>query len=359
MRIVRRYYVKEFLKVLGITAIGLSLIFGLLDLIDKIDDLMPRKPSVAQFFLYIIYSLPKYLYYLLPMSLLICSLFIFSQASRNKELVAIRCAGGRLTKLFHPFIILGLVSSLLGFFMGEIVTPAFSERNRELRSALKSKGGKLKMKEGTIWLKGKDGSLIRLGLYIPDEEYASEISVFVLGESVVKERIEAEAAEWVQHSQSEGVWKFKNANIYDMDSGKVRKLHEMDYAYLEAPDFFSEQIKKPDEMGLFELFDYSERLKAAGFNNPKLSVDISSKISYPFTNFFMLMLGISLSVCSTVRGGLFATGLGLFLSFIYWLGYTFMLSMGYAGIIPAAAATWTVPLAFGIVAFYFFWKMPV
>jgi lipopolysaccharide export system permease protein len=100
MRILQRYYIKEFFKMLGILALGLALIFSLLDLVDKIDEFMPGKPSIGKLLLYAMLNLPKYLYYLLPTALLVCCLFIFSQASRSKELVTVKATGGR--KTFYP-----------------------------------------------------------------------------------------------------------------------------------------------------------------------------------------------------------------------------------------------------------------
>ena len=95
MKIMRRYYMKEFAKLLGIIAFGLALIFSLLDLIDKIDNFAPGRMSILDFIHYAVLNLPKYLYYLLPMSLLICSLFVFSQASRYREIIVLKAAGAR------------------------------------------------------------------------------------------------------------------------------------------------------------------------------------------------------------------------------------------------------------------------
>ena len=125
--------------------------------------------------------------------------------------------------------------------------------------------------------------------------------------------------------------------MYDIDKGEISHIDEMDYPNLESPDFFSKGIKSPDEMGIGELYKYMKRLKRAGFQDEKLKVDLNAKISYPSINFFMILLGISLSVMSRVGGGLFAAGIGLFISFVYWLMYTFVLSLGYAKIIPPFA----------------------
>jgi lipopolysaccharide export LptBFGC system permease protein LptF len=105
--ILQRYY-KGILKC-SASALGLALIFSLLDLVDKIDEFMPGKPSIGKLLLYAMLNLPKYLYYLLPTALLVCCLFIFSQASRSKELVTVKATGGRIKNLFYPFVILGFL----------------------------------------------------------------------------------------------------------------------------------------------------------------------------------------------------------------------------------------------------------
>ena len=71
MKIVHRYFIREFLTILSILALGLSFIFSLLDLIDKVDNFLPDKLTVTRLAEYILLNFPKYLYYLLPMALLI------------------------------------------------------------------------------------------------------------------------------------------------------------------------------------------------------------------------------------------------------------------------------------------------
>ena len=358
MKLLRRYYVKEFAKLLGIIAFGLALIFSLLDLIDKIDNFAPGRISVLDFIHYAALNLPKYLYYLLPMSLLICSLFVFSQASRYREIIVLKAAGGRLKRLFAQFILLGVFFSLAAFLLGEFVVPDFAERTLDFKKKFMKGGEKLSFKEGTLWLRSTDGALVRIELYIPEGRIARGMSIFVIEESSFRKRIEAEEASWERGPGTKGVWKLKRAIVYDIGQGTVTSLPEMDYPYLESPDLFNRSIKNPEEMGIGELYAYAKRLQRAGFNDTKLIVDLNSKISYPLTNLFMIVLGISFSVMGRVGGGLFAAGLGFFISFLYWLAYTFILSMGYARILPPIVAAWTVPVLFGAAAAYFFYKIP-
>ncbi len=359
MKIIQTYYIKEFLKILVIISIGLPFIFSVLDLIDKIDEFISSNPSFLKLSLYILFNFPKYLYYLLPMALLICSLFVFSQASRNKEIIALKAMGGRLKRLFYPFIFLGVFFSIFGFFIGEFGVPDFSERARTLRILLTKKQKEISFKEGTLWLVAKDGSLVNMEVYMPEKKVAEKIRLFKIENMTLKRRIEAEKGEWVVGGNgSKGTWILKNVNIYDIENGTINTISEMSYPYIESPDFFSERIKKPEEMGIFELYRYAKKLKKLGIENSKLNVDMYSKISYPFTYLFMLLLGISLSVSGRIGGSLFAAGLGLFISFIYWFGYTLILSLGYAGILPSMLSAFIMPAIFGGGAIYLFAKIP-
>jgi lipopolysaccharide export system permease protein len=358
MLIIQRHYLKEFFKLFALISGGLAFIFSILDLIDKIDDFMPGKPSLESLCLYAFFNFPKYLLYLMPAAILVCSLFIFSQASRNREITIIKATGGRLRALFRPFIFYGLLFTVVAFLIGEVVVPDFSIRSDELKNSIKKKGRRLTFQEGTLWLRATDGSPVRIELYVPERKLAKGVSIFVIEKDSMKERIEAEEAEWQETQSSNGIWRLKNATIYDIKAGDVRNVAEFDYPHLESPDFFSEGIKKPEEMGIGELYRYTERLKRAGFRNTKLLVDMNKKVSYPFINFFMILFGISLSMRSKIGGGLFAAGLGLLISALYWFAYTMMLSLGYAGLVPTIVSAWLVPVVFGIVSIHLFRKIP-
>ncbi len=353
MKFVQRLFLKDFLKLLSMLVLGLSAIFSLIDLSGKLDSFIQGKPSVQSLVLYAVYNMPRFFIYLLPMAVLICSLFTFSQAFRRKEIVAIRTAGGRLKSLFTPFVAAGICLSIIAFLMGEMVLPDFSRRSVELRNTLSGKSKKISFNEGALWLKDKEGSPVKIDLYVEDGKLAEGIGIFVTGKGFLKEEIMARKARWNGRT-----WILEGVRKYDMRTGKVERLRTMEYPDLGSPDLFSEDIRKPEEMGITELYRYMRKLKNAGFSDTKLAVDINSKISFPLINFFMILLGISLALRMNLGGGLFSAGLGLLIGLCYWFGFTFLLSMGYAGIMPPVLAAWTIPLLFGAAAVYLFATIP-
>jgi lipopolysaccharide export system permease protein len=217
---------------------------------------------------------------------------------------------------------------------------------------------KVTVVEGSTWLRGTDGSIVRIALYVPEKKLARGMSIFLRGENGLDRRIEAEEAQWIESPGGKGQWRLSKVLSYNFERGSVESVEEMGYPYLESPTLFERGIRKPEEMGITELARYIGKLNAAGIKDTRLIVDYQVKISYPFMNVFMMVLGLALSGMRRTGGGLFAAGIGISLSFTYWLLYTFMLSMGYARVIPPVVAPWIVPVLFAIIAACVFLRVP-
>jgi len=362
MRILQRHYLREFLKLFAIIGLGLSLIFSLMELINKINDFIPNKPSVTALLLYALLNLPQFLLYLMPMAALTSGLFVFGQAGRRKETTAVKSSGGSMKALLMPFVLSGLVLSVAGFLIGEFIVPDLSMRAHTLRDSISKKDNILAFKEGTVWLRAKD-AIVKIDLFLPDKGVIKGVSILRMDNDMLTERIEAESAEWRPVWETSGpgkggIWYLKGVTDYGIETGMIAKYPELPSDLIDSPDIFRESMQKPEEMNVRELFAYTKRLKNAGFRNTKLIVDIHSRISYPLINAIMLVLGISLAMRGETGSGLITAAIGIFISLLYWVGHTAFLSMGYTGILPAFIAAWFMPALFGGIAFYLFRKIP-
>ena len=191
MSLLQRYYIKEFVKTLLIIALGVSLIFSVVGLIDKMGEFMAYNPPKTLLLLYILYGLPVYLNYLLPVSALFSSLFVFSQAIGRLEIVAIRSVGVRVKDFVKPFIGLSLILTLLGFLIGEVLSPRAFKKLHNLRAQITNKPKAYSFKEGALYMRGSDGSVIRISLYLPDQKMCKGISIFKIDDDELREKVEA------------------------------------------------------------------------------------------------------------------------------------------------------------------------
>ena len=370
MILIQKMYIREFLKTLCVLTLGLALIFSIIGLTDKAEEFIPHKPAAQLLILYALYSLPKFIQYMLPMAVLLSSLFIFSQAIHRREIIVIKAAGGKMQSLLRPFIALGIILTIIGFLLGEVLVPYSAKTMRAISNQITKKEKNIMFKEGTLYMRSRDGSVVRIGLYLPDSDSYRSVTIFRLAKEGLLERIDAESATWdVDH------WKLHSVNITSIVSGKTTFIQEMTYDGIESPATFQEGVWKVEEMSLMELIAFKNRLQEAGFRNIRLLTDISSRAAYPIINFFMLLLGISLSIGGDQRllqqlfqfrilqnvkshAGVVSAGIGLLISLAYWLGYSFFLSLGYPGTLPPVLAPWIIPVIFSGISAYLFLNIP-
>jgi lipopolysaccharide export system permease protein len=353
--ILRRHYVKEFLRAFAVAGFFLALILSLLDLVDMMGDLSSLRPSLGGLAGYTALVFPRYFLYLMPAAALICSLYTVGRASRAKELVAVMAAGGRIKALLMPFVLLGAVISLAGFALGEFAAPACSEKALEVRQSMKGKSALPSLyQDGMIWLRADDGSIVKIDFFLENTDTLKGISIFRTDGGGLREIVTAEMG---VYSAAEKAWTLKGVKRYEVPTGQTEELQEMRYPYLSSLEALREGARKPFEMGILELARYLDRLHRAGFRNQRLEVELQSKISYPLVSLFMVVIGISFSARRKM-GGLAAAAIGLLISLFYFFAYTMALSLGYAGILPPPVAAWAMPLAFGAVSLMLFRKIP-
>lgn len=377
MKIIERYFLKEFLRLFIIMTVGLGFIYSLLELVNKIESFAPYKPSTGDLLFYSALNLPGYLVYLMPMAALVSSLFVISHSGRKKETAAIKAGGGSVKKIWLPLVYAGILISLAGFMVSEFVVPDFSRMAHELSASITKKERLVAFKEGTAWLRTKD-RIIKLGIYLPDRDVIKGVSILRVADDMLIERLEAAYAEWKpvltgretsnrtaylkDPSSFEpgrgGVWNLRDVTVYDIKSGKIAGYKELQSDIIDPPDVLVKGMQKPEEMNVRELFEYTKKLKEAGTKNVKMTVDINSRLSFPLINIIMVVLGISLAGIGRMESGLVTTAIAVFISLFYWLGYTSCLSLGYTGILPPVVAAWLVPVIFGGAAFYLFGKIP-
>lgn len=367
MLILQKLYLREFIKVFFILAVGISAVFSTIGLIEKIDELLPYRPAPLLLAEYVLLTFPKYAHYLLPMATLLSSLFIFSQAIGRREIAVIKASGAKMKRMLLPFLGLGILLVLLAFFIGEVLLPASSKKIQAIRNQITKRERGVTFKGGTLYMRGKDGSIVKVSLYFPEKRLSKDVSIFRFDEGGLKERIDAESATW-QGAR----WRLEGVTVFDITSGKTTALPEMIYDKIESQKIFQEDLWKVEEMTIMEIIEYQERLRQAGFKNMKLSVDISSRLSYPLVNLFMLLLGISLSMVDVTQrifkaklfsrpgsgSGMIAAGAGLLISLLYWFGHSFILSLGYAGTVPPLIAPWVLPFIFAVFSIYLYSQIP-
>lgn len=345
MRVIRRYFLIEFFKYFSIIILTLSGIMMIAEFFDKANEFYSDTADFIAVIQYLLLLTPRFLVYSSPIASLLSILIIIGIASRWGETITLRASGVSLRRHFSSFLIVSLFITIFAFFMNEVIVPASTRKATWIRnSKILKLPSRITYSEDVLWLKGLDGSIIRIGDFIEDRDSILAISIFNLDKDFrLIRRIEADKAEW------KGIgWLLEDVTVYEINDETTIKHETLPTTTIESPEIFKKEVKAPEEMNFIELYRYYRRLEMAGFKNIKYIIRLYEKLSYPTINFIMVLFGISLSLNTKLGGGIWATGMGIITIALYWLIYSISISLGNAGAIPAWIAPWIGPILFSI-----------
>jgi len=351
MNIIVKQYVREFINVFIIATLSFSVIFGVFDLIGMMDVLLNGGANIYELFLYWLYIIPKNTYYLMPMSVLGSVMYVFGRAARDLEFVVIKSIGGSIRNLFLPLVMIGAVIAILNFMIGEFISSPLKQKAHNLKYKIVNKSDREINKTDDVWLKGEKGTIIYAKVYLPKEGLLKLISIYTIKDNKLSEIINADVCLWNGSS-----WMLHDVRTYDMEgAAQSQKIMELKFDGLKSPEIYNERELRPDEMSFIGLYKYYKVLKSAGYRNHKILVDLFTKVSYPMASFFTMLLGIAISVGQGKR--LTGMAIAVLISLIYWFAYTMALSLGYSGIAHPLIAAWFVPICFGGLSIYEYYRI--
>ncbi|GAJ04785.1 unnamed protein product, partial [marine sediment metagenome] len=106
-----------------------------------------------------------------------------------------------------------------------------------------------------------------------------------------------------------------------------------------------------------ELQRYISEYRKSGFKTLDLETELNFKISYPFTNFILLFLGIPVGLVLRKGGRGASFALGLLISFAYYEAMALLKTLGENGIVSPFLAAWAPNLIFLAGGIYLFTRV--
>jgi lipopolysaccharide export system permease protein len=342
LTILDKYILTESTKTILLGLLAFITIFIILDMVENVDDFIDNDVGLPMVMKYYVFQVPHIFTLTLPVAVLISSLFTVGQMARHSELVAIKASGIRFARTIVPLIMAGLVASMLSLGTGEIVEPRANEIVREIKA--NQIRGSSKMSQPRI----RDNITYRgrNGLFYFAPQYDTKLNT--MKEVVVEKslagrlifRLNADKAAW-----RESTWVFSEAWIrWFSDEGEVEReayLPEGTFADIrDYPSNIAREQRKPEEMSYRELSELISRIDSSGGDSTRYRVGLNMKISFPFTNLIVVLIGSPLSA-RLRRGGLaVGVGLGLALTFVYYGFIRVGQAMGDHSVMPPLISAW-------------------
>ncbi len=344
MLIIHQYLLKNFLRNLLHTMVGALILFTMMDVLDHMNSLMDNQATLSMIVRYYGYKAAWIIDTVLPIAMLMSTLFTLGGMARYLELTALFSSGWSLMRVTRPLIILAVITTFLSLAWREYVLPqANINRNRVWEVEIHKNPDRIRPTQH-ISLTGPEGRLYHARKFDPTNNVITGLKIVTLEGSQIVERIDAERAEWDgQHWTLIGV----ERRIFQGDDEEFTVFERLTAGDLKVSpkSFYRDQIRQED-MNIRQLRDHVALTRLSGGDPTASLVDIQFNLAFPMVNLIVVLMGIVLA--SGPRKTTVASGFGLTLlvSFGFYLFMNFGKALGHNGTLSPVISAWTGNVVF-------------
>lgn len=353
MRLIDKYLLREFVLPFFYSFDAFLLLFIVVDLFENLGKFIQYHAKPAQVLSYYLTILPEAVVLMIPIALLLATLFCLSSLGKHNELIALRAGGVSVQRLAVPLFAVGIIAVLGVFAINEIFVPTARVRGDMFMSDLSGRTtrGVLDNFFFANARANRDWYARRFNTQARQLE-AVEIHQHYADNKTPLFELFAQEAVWTN-----GLWEFREADIYDHrlpGSPLIRVTATNLPTIAETPRQLALEGRKPDQLKTAEL-----RRQITNVQDPRrlaeYRVTFHDRYAFPMTSLIVICLAFPLGVRTSRRGGaMLSVGTALLLVVAFFFLTQFSLALGRGEHLPAAVAAWLTNAIFAAIGLVMF-----
>ncbi len=298
MKTVRQLLYGEIIRAVVFVALGFLALFLFFDLVDELQALSRHAAQGYQLqhaLLFIALKTPDHIYELLPISVLIGSIFVMARLAQSSEFTILRTGGLEPWMALSSLLKLGLVFVAITFFFGDYAAPWAERQAQQLKAPFL---GQLTTGQTGAWLREKQAN----------QQYAVNVRRFDGIRQMQDVRIHAfnekgqllsittarqaqiEPGQWLlSEVEEKSILLPSAANPAQFSAVK---LGNKTWPTGISADMVAAALLSPDRMSTWELFPYMRHLSANNQNAQRYEIEFWRKVFYPLSCLVMLVLAM-------------------------------------------------------------------
>ena len=352
-RVLHRYVIREYLKIFSLSLSSLLLIYIIVLFFQKVDLFVKHKAPFHLIFLYLLYKIPEVIFqWTLPYGVLLATLLTFGTLSRHSEITAMKAGGVSLYRITFPLFFIVFFIGLCSFLGNEYLVPLTNHKTRYLLSVqLRKEPPASFFKNYKIWYRS-DHHIFNIQLLDPKKKALKGVTLYEFDDQFrCLQRIDASEVKWIN-----GKWKFYDGSVRDFDEGgsiQTTPFMEMEIPLPENWESFESIERQSREMSYTELRTYIQRIQSAGYDSTRYLVELYAKLSYPFLNLIMILIGVPFALKTGRSGGVaLSIGVSVLIGFAYGITFYVFLSFGKSGVLSPFLSAWIPTILFGLAGIF-------
>lgn len=349
--IIDAYIIKKFLRTFFFAVCIFSLISIFIDVSEKIDDFIKRKPPVsAIIFDYYVWFIPYIITLLCPVFVFLSALFFNSKMAQNTEIIAILNSGINYRRFLRPYFVACTFLVVLFIFFTTFLVPHSDQKRYQFEDEWIHE--KRQVQSDHINCQIDKGTVLHMESFNYVDSVGFNLSMEHYENNRITQRVFANRLIW---NKTLGKWSLENyqQRFFEGDHEIVRKGATLDTFLTIKPSEFIVKTQYISAMTNPELNEYirKEREKGSPLLN-KYYVELYKRIAMPFSFYAVTLLAIAISSRKT-RGGLgMHLGIGIFITFAFLLITQIFNTLGITNVMHPAIAVWLPNVLFFAGAIY-------
>ena len=321
MKTIRRLIHREALTSIALVAMGFLALFFFFDLVDELQYLGKNNGlggqgsyQISHALLYVTLLVPNHLYELLPISVLIGSIFVMARLAQSSEYTILRTSGLGPWRALKLLLWLGAFFVALSFVVGDYVSP-ISERAAQLLKARYQ--SKITVGQTGAWLKERQAGsnfIVNVSELSPEGEMHGVRIYEFDRKGLIVSTTEAPKAAFSPNA----AWLLSDATRteFAVTAGANTSPQQARVSRSAAPSFrwpteistemVSVALLRPDRMATLDLFNYIRHLQANGQTSQRYEIEFWRKVFYPLSCLVMVMLALPFAYLHFRSGGITA-----------------------------------------------------
>lgn len=298
MKVVRRMILTEVAGAVGFTTLAFLALFSFIDFVDELRWVNTGAVGgyqVRHAVAYVATLSVSSLYDLLPITVLIGSVFVMARLAQHSEFTVLRTSGLGPWRALQTMLGLGLLFTLITFAIGDFLVPAADRAGQFLRAKYVRE---ITVGQTGAWLREKQGThgfWVNVGFLQPDGTMRRIRIMEYNGDGRLVSNSEAATGAFTQ----DGSWTLHDvrrttfSRAADGSSqAQVQSLADFRWPTTLTSEMAAVALLRPERMPIIDLFQFMRHLDANDQASQKYAIELWRKVFYPLSCLVMVVLAL-------------------------------------------------------------------
>lgn len=317
MKTLRTLIYRDTISAIGFVALAFLAMFFFFDLLDEMGDVGRKFGDVTytvwHALLAVTFGLPKHLYELLPIAVLIGSIFVMARFAQSSEFTIMRTSGLGPWMALRTMLVLGAGFVVLTVAVGDYIAPAAERwalvakaKYLGQTSTTGSTGAwlKEKTKDGTLAVNVRavraDGALTGIRIFEFDRQGRMTLQLHA-----DQGQVQEEADNWLLENARLTRLIYASSTANDSAAAVTKDSHaQLNWPTSITSEMLIAAVHKPDRMPTLELFQFIQHLKTNDQSAQKYEIEFWRKVFYPLSCLVMVVLALPFAYLHFRSGGI-------------------------------------------------------